>query len=276
MRVSLLVISCLIVSCSANVPLPTSTFIPTLTETPPVVITPIPKVEVIDSGWTPVQVGLEQRTVNLFVNGELADRYLMARIEPDHFRFEIHYDADKPMDLADWAYETGALVVVNGSYFSKHEEQYFPTGLFIENGEMYGESFDDYAGMFTVNNDTARLSWLRKEPYQGQLYQFALQSFPMLVRPGGELGFPAEFEDHVAARRTFIAQDRHGRFILFVSDKTRFTLHQLSQYLVDSDLDLDIAMNLDGGPSSGLYILPSGTMIPPLYELPIVITVHAR
>ena len=155
-------------------------------------------------------------------------------------------------------------------------EQYFPTGFFVEDGQVYGESFGSYAGMFTVNENIARLRWLGDEPYRGEPYQFALQSFPLLVKPGGVPGFPAEREDNIPARRTVIAQDRSGRFILFVSDSTQFTLHQLSQYLVDSDLDLDIALNLDGGPSSGMYILPSGTMFPALYELPIVITVHAR
>ena len=209
-------------------------------------------------------------------DGQPYDEYLMARIDPNYFRFEIHYEPAKPKSLQTWAYETGALVVVNGGYFRVENERYFPTGLFIVNGQTYGESFGDYAGMFTVDANMARLRWLRAEPYYGEAYQFAMQSFPVLVKPGGALGFPAEMEDNMCARRTVLAQDRSGRFILFASAYSQFTLHQLSKYLVESDLDIDIALNLDGGPSTGLSIVDSGANVPALYGLPIVITVHAR
>ena len=46
----------------------------------------------------------------------------------------------------------------------------------------------------------------------------------MLVKPGGELGFPAEREDNVAARRTVIAQDQAGRILFIVAPRGYFTL----------------------------------------------------
>jgi len=264
----------LLVSCVAAQPPPTSTPVPIQTPPPPATITPTRAV--LDTGWSFVQPGLEQRRITLLANGAPQDEYLIARIDPDYLRFEIHYDSINPKDLQTWAYETGAQVVMNGGYFDVANEQYLPTGLLIIDGKAYGESLGDYAGMFVIDRNFARLLWLRTEPYRNEPPQFALQSFPMLVKPGGELGFPVENEDNLRARRTVIAQDRSGRFVLFASAYPNFTLHQLSAYLVNSDLDLDIAVNLDGGPSTGLLISRSGAAIPAVSNLPIVITVHAR
>ena len=55
-----------------------------------------------------------------------------------------------------------------------------------------------------------------------------------------------------------------------------FTLHSLSAYLVQSDLDLDVALNLDGGPSSGMLLAEPFEVIPAYSPLPIVITVSER
>ena len=98
----------------------------------------------------------------------------------------------------------------------------------------------------------------------------------MLVKPGGELGFPAESEDNVRARRTVIAQDREGRILFLIAPRGQFTLHQLSRYLTESDLNLDIAINLDGGPSSGLMIANPREVIPSQSLLPVVILVFPR
>ena len=230
----------------------------------------------MDSGWSFAQPSLEQRQVNILSNGAPQDEYLIARVDPNYFRFELHYDSANPKSLQTWAYETGAQLAVNGGYFRVENEQYFPTGLFILDGQSYGASYDDYAGMFTIDGGISHLRWLRAEPYANEPHQFAFQSFPMLVKPGGELGFSAEYEDNMRARRTVIAQDRSGRFILFASAYSYFTLHQLSMYLVNSDLNLDLALNLDGGPSTGLLVLSTGINIPAVSNLPIVITVHTR
>jgi len=123
----------------------------------------------------------------------------------------------------------------------------------------------------------AELRWLAQKPYEaGEPLRAGLQSFPMLVKPGGELGFPEQFEDNLPARRTVIGQDRAGRILLMVAPRGYFTLHRLSLYLTGSDLELDIAINLDGGPSSGILVANPLEAIPSQTLLPIVILVHAR
>ncbi|HEU0297114.1 MAG TPA: phosphodiester glycosidase family protein, partial [Anaerolineales bacterium] len=173
--------------------------------------------------------------------------------------------------------ETNAAFVLNGGYFSIENERYFPNGLTIVNGEAFGSSFNGFGGMLAIDRSRAELRWLVQKPYNSdEPLQAALQSFPILVQPGGELGFGAERENHASARRTVIAQDKDGRILFIVTPQGYFTLHQLSVYLTESDLDLDIAINLDGGGSTGILVANPREIIPSKVLLPFVILVYPR
>jgi uncharacterized protein YigE (DUF2233 family) len=98
----------------------------------------------------------------------------------------------------------------------------------------------------------------------------------MLVFPGS---VPAAIEDDGRrARRSAVAIDRAGRLLLLVSPASDFTLRGLADWLSQSDLDVDRALNLDGGSSTGLY-LNDGTLheaIDAFGPLPIVLLVEAK
>lgn len=198
----------------------------------------------------------------------------MLRLDPYSYQFDVAYRG-QPQSLAQWQAETNALVVVNGGYFRVEEDKYIPNGLTIVDGQTIGRSFGDYAGMVVVTPGGPELRWLAHQPYNpNEPILAALQSFPILVKPGGGVGFPAENEDNKRARRTVIAQDQSGRILFLVTSKAYFTLHQLSVYLANSDLNLDIAINLDGGKSSGITLARPSESIAALSPLPVVITVH--
>jgi len=200
----------------------------------------------------------------------------MWRLDQNYFRMDVAYD-ERPRSLETWQKETHADLVVNGGYFSIENERYFPDGRIIVNGRASGRSFDGFGGMLAIDQSGAELRWLVQEPYNSyEPLQAALQSFPILVQPGGEPGFPAERENHASARRTVIAQDRAGRILFIVAPEGYFTLHQLSVYLTESDLNLDIAVNLDGGGSTGILVENPREIIPSKVLLPFVILVHAR
>jgi exopolysaccharide biosynthesis protein len=198
------------------------------------------------------------------------------RLDQNCFRMDVAFD-ERPKSLQTWQEETNAVMVLNGGYFSIENKRYFPDGLTIVNGEAFGSSFDGFGGMLAINQSRAELRWLVQKPYNShEPLQAALQSFPILVRPGGELGFPAEREDNARARRTVIGQDKDGRILLLVAPEGYFTLHQLSVYLTESDLNLDIAVNLDGGGSTGILVAKPQEIIPSKVLLPFVILVYAR
>jgi hypothetical protein len=50
----------------------------------------------------------------------------------------------------------------------------------------------------------------------------------------------------------------------------------LSAYLIQSDLELDIALNLDGGPSSGLLLADPPQGETALLPLPVVILIFPK
>jgi uncharacterized protein YigE (DUF2233 family) len=81
-----------------------------------------------------------------------------------------------------------------------------------------------------------------------------LQSFPVLVKPGGVMGFPADADDGRPSRRTVVAQDNQGRILLLVAPRGYLSLHEMARFLAESDLDLNVALNLDGGYSTGLWL----------------------
>lgn len=265
----------------------TPTFTPTLPPTvkststqtllPTVTTTPSPTPLIPDTGWELLQPGLERRKINLFDDkGQLVEYLYILRLDPSHFQFDVAYH-QVPQTLDAWQAETDALIVVNGGYFRQQEEVYIPTGLTVVNGEAIGSSYDDFAGMLVVTNDGPELRWLAQTPYDpNEPLKAALQSFPLLVKPGGELGFPAEYEDNRQARRTAIGQDKKGRILLIVTTQGYFTLHQFSKYLTRSKFDLDIAINLDGGKSSGLLLANPLEKVSELTLLPIVITIYSR
>ena len=256
----------------------TSAVTPTVTFAP----TPVPSLSgttetMPDTGWSLLRPGLERRVISIFndQNQKIESVYLW-RLDQRSFRMDVAFDG-KPRSLETWQKETNASIVLNGGYFSIENDRYFPNGLTIVNGKVSGKSFDGFGGMLAIKADNAELRWLVEKPYKAyEPLRAALQSFPMLVRPGGELGFGAEREDHIGARRTAIAQDKDGRIIFIVAPQGYFTLHQLSVYLTESDLNLDIAVNLDGGGSTGILVANPREIIPSKVLLPFVILVYPR
>jgi uncharacterized protein YigE (DUF2233 family) len=247
---------------------------PELVLAPDLPATPAPAPTVVpDTGWLLLRPGMERRIINL-MNGEgrQQESVYILRLEPDYFRFDVAYRPGQPQFMQQWQAETGALVVLNAGYFT---ENYIHTGRIVAGGEASGGSYGDFAGMFAVTGAGPQLRWLRQRPYDpAETLLAAVQSFPLLVRPGGVVGFPEE--DGKLSRRTALAEDRQGRILFLVAPWGAFTLHQFSLFLVHSDLELEIALNLDGGSSSGLLLSDPAEGVPALLPLPAVITVHEQ
>jgi exopolysaccharide biosynthesis protein len=232
---------------------------------------------IADPDWSQLQPGLERRVIQIYDDkNEHVESLYIWRLDQNHFRLDVAFDA-KPKTLETWQKETNASLVVNGGYFSIENERYFPDGLTIVKGAATGRSFYGYGGMLAIDRSGAELRWLVQKPYNShEPLQAALQAFPMLVKPGGELGFPTTRENHARARRTVIAQDTDDRILLIVAPQGYFTLHQLSLYLTESDLNLDIALNLDGGGSTGALVANPREVISSKVLLPFVILVYPR
>ncbi len=227
--------------------------------------------------WSTLQPGLEHRVIPIYDSqNQQVESLSIWRLDQRYFRMDVAFAAT-PKSLQTWQQETRAAMVINGGYFSIENGRYFPDGLTILNGEALGASFDGYGGMLAINQDRAELRSLLEKPYDpNEPLHAALQSFPVLVQPGGKVGFGADREDYARARRTVIGQDKDGRLLFIGAPEGYFTVHELSAYLAQSDLGLDIAVNLDGGGSTGILVANPPETIPSKVLLPFVILVYPR
>jgi uncharacterized protein YigE (DUF2233 family) len=245
---------------------PTATVQPTVTRVPTRTPTPEPD----DTGWRPLAPGVEWR--HLWADtGAGNERLHLIRLEPDQIRMRVVYQPSHPRKISQWAQVLpNALIVVNAGYFTP---DYRATGLVISDGIASGRSHGDYAGMLAAGPDgQITLRWLRTAPYRpGETLFQAVQSFPVLVKPGGQMGFPADADEGQRSRRTVVAQDATGRIILIIGPEFRFSLHELAVWLAESDLDIDIALNLDGGTSSGLWGMGYDSVVNSNIPVPAVI-----
>lgn len=232
-----------------------------------------------DTGWLPIAPGFEQRLIehDLDERGGPSEAILLLRFDPALYRFEVGYRPGAPQTLAGWRQESGAVALINGGFFTP---EWIATGLIISEGQPSGTSYSTFAGMVAIQNGVPAVRSLARTPYDpSEPLEGGLQSFPLLILEGQAA--PSEVANNRdTARRAVIAQDREGRIVLLATRRGFFTLPELSRYLAASDLDLEIALNLDGGSSTGLiWQVKTGEPyigVRPLTPLPAVILVYPR
>lgn len=232
-----------------------------------------------DTGWMTVEPGLELREIDIVESAEQpTQRLSIVRIQPDLFHVRVHYEPLKARAVSAWGAALNSLLVVNGGYFAPEDERGYETvGMLISDGQRFGTPFSDHAGMVAVTGEgQVTVRWLRQQPYEAyEPLTQAVQSFPMLVRPGGIMAFPSDADDGSVARRTVVAQDRGGNILFVVTQRGAMSLHKLATWLAESDLSIDVALNLDGGGSTGMWLAveQGATHIDSLTPIPSVISV---
>jgi len=255
---------------------------PEPTPLPPPTPTPFPTAQPDDPDWDDPAQGVERRDVTVLEPRSGAYvRLHMVRLDPGLIDFRVLYDRGKVGTVTSWQAETGALLVVNGGFF---DAQLTKQGLTLVNGQAYG-SLRDYTesvgvgGLFAVKDSRVSIVALDRKPASPDKYDFdfATEAYPMLLTEGGEPAFDQE-TGHTA-KRTVVAMDRSGRVVFIIIQEDAFTLYELGQALAElEELDLDVALNLDGGTSSGM-VVKAGSTFEPFYSetaLPIVITAYPK
>lgn len=222
--------------------------------------------------WYSIASGVEVRYEHWKGPSKNEDDITIVRMTPSKVRLSVGYQPDNPLTMREWMKETKARVLLNGGYFDKNNR---PTGLLVSNGEVTGESYSGFGGMLAVDSEgKMSLRSLNQSPYDPNSENLtqATQSSPMLIINGKRTDFQA---DASTGRRTIVAMDKKGRLIFLVSPSLAFSLDEIADLLVDSDLGLQTALNLDGGSSTGLYVNTSKQKIniDPISSLPIVIIV---
>lgn len=242
----------------------------------PVGITPVPATPTTapqprsEDGWQRLAPGLERRV--LIPDGNLFAQIVALRIDPQWFTFRVHYRPGQPLRLSEWQAELPeAVAFVNVNFFSP---AYEIEGLLVADGVVYGRAFQERGGMFGMVDGMPFVRSNQAQPYQGERLDQAVQAFPMLVENGVQ-AYTSTRPDRFT-RRTAVAQDNHGRILLFATPLTGLTLVELSAFLASGELELSQAFNLDGGGSTLLLSTYDAFAIPSVDPVPAVLAVYPR
>jgi len=225
--------------------------------------------------WNSVATGVEVRYEDWKIPGGDDDTVTIVRFDTHKIKLSVGYQPGQPMAMNDWMQLEHPLAIINGGYF---DQQFNATALVVSNGKVSGESYTGFGGMLAVNTRGAlSLRSLHQQPYDPNSEQLeqATQSSPMLMLGGKRTQFSA---DASQTRRSVVAMDKQGRLLFIVSPDQIFSLDELADQLVSSDLSIEVALNLDGGSSTGLYVNGGSPQvaIDSLAKLPLVIIVKAR
>ncbi len=247
---------------------------PAVTDTPSALAT----TSLPPTGWRDVWPGIQFRRAGVTVE-DWVDWLVLLRVDPSRADFRVRYAPDAPQQVRDWhrraGAETGAAAVVNAGFFNQNNRI---TGLLISDGQVHGQTYRGFGGMFFVRDGQPALRWLVEYPYQPdpRITQ-AIQSFPMLARAGQVIdGIPASEQ---RSRRSFVGIDRDGWVVFGVTTMPVWRLTGLADYLLHrSDLALESVLNLDGGASSGVWVsgVPDGLLVNSIDRVPAVIAIVPR
>ncbi len=220
--------------------------------------------------WYQATTGIETRYEDWKSPGDNEDTVTIMRIDLRRVHISVGYQPDQPLMMSDWMKKEHALAIINGGYFDNKNNA---TSLIVSDGQVSGTSYTGFGGMLYVDaQGNAGLRSLSQQPYDpnNEQLQQATQSSPILMVNGQRTNFEA---NAASQRRSVIAMDKQGRLLLIVSPDPAFSLDELADLLVASDLSIQTALNLDGGASTGLYANVGNQQITvnSLAQLPIVI-----
>ena len=206
--------------------------------------------------WQEIGRGLSLAQLAVKENDHLVAQVTAVRIDPNFNAFRLFHGPSRP--LTKWQEETGAVVMFNGGYFTPAGK---PVGLVISDGVFFGPSRNPaMKGMFVaepkgVSPDLPRATILDLQAVTVDLKRLpwsqGLMSYPLLLDPQGRLRVKST---NRPAPRTVICTDRQGYIIVLHTVDNHFTLYNFARFIKDSELDIEYALNLDGGSKAQLLI----------------------
>lgn len=223
--------------------------------------------------WMSLVPGLEYRVVawELPETGFGVDLHVL-RADPEVVRLKVLDARDfggLRMTAREFAFQTGAVAVINGGYFDTANR---PVGLVMREGEVTSGLRRRDWGIFLVDDVRAWIVHTRQYQRRKTITQ-ALQTGPPLVLRGRETTIKQTFR-----RRSAVGIDRAGRILLVVALTTvpdaTMTLAELGAILrmpeAEGGLGCRDALSLDGGGSSQLVVNTGASFLEIPGEMPVV------
>jgi len=206
--------------------------------------------------WQNLGKGLSFALVDILRDDEITGAMAVVKIDPGANAFRVFHH--QPQKITAWQQETQAQVVFNASYYGSDGK---PVGLIIADGKTLGPLKNpQMRGMFVaepkgVSPDLPRATIMDLTAHPVQPHKLpwtqGVQSFPLLLDSKERIRV---LKTDKSAHRTAIATDHSGNILVFNTHAGSFTLYDLARLLKDSEFEVDIALNLDGGTEAQIYI----------------------
>ena len=247
-----------VVATVTPAPVPT-VGLPSPTPTP----RPTPAPSVTPAGWKTIQEGVQIRWSTAFEDDRATHVYAL-RLDPSRVDVRVRYDPEKPRRVSDWFAaeqppslrfgDPRPLAALNAGFF---DDDNSPIGVWVVDGVTYGRWHRLMQGEFRVSG--AGLSIRRvveRHLTDGTRVIASLESYPLLLLPGGRIN--PVIRPSSPAERLVVGIDGAGFLVFVLLPSETFTLPGLASWLKRSDLNLDAALNLDGGSSAGMLVQDGG------------------
>lgn len=184
------------------------------------------------------------------------------RFDKDRYRLRVAEQKDTHGSrVGDFIGPKDALAI-NGGFFERDKQKVLaPSGLVIVGGkELAPEHPRAGSGIVYATTDGAFIGY-RKDLADHARMKYAVQVGPVLVDPGGKVGVADKQHD----RQNRSAVCLGGDALVIVAVEGGLSLFQLASLLArpaaDGGIGCDVALNLDGGPSTQVAFHAGGKEI---------------
>jgi hypothetical protein len=203
--------------------------------------------EKLPSGW-------ERRTVSYGAGRDVT--WLVAPLAQGDWAWAMENNPKEPKSVQAWRQGLKANLVINGAYF---DVDFTPAGYYQTDKTSSTHAWPDkkgqidpksYSGMVRIKDGKLQLTHLVSQPQPRPAdHESILLSYPTLMSDGQAL---IKDDSQKYARRTVLAQDSAGTAYVIVTEQGAVSLYEASRWLAAQPERFRIAINLDGGPSTGL------------------------
>ncbi|HHI9467136.1 TPA: phosphodiester glycosidase family protein [Legionella anisa] len=182
------------------------------------------------------------------------------------YRAHLYQQAAKKQSSAksiqDIHQQKNTVVTVNGGFYTTH---FHPAGLFIQNGHIFQTGSKESLLNTCIRINHRNQIVLEKNLSRCLRASNAMQTGPLIIE-GGNISptlkslqqqfqiLQAYFEPH---RRTLLAQSKNKKLAVIIT--TPITLLEIAKLIQHHPQlfglkDIETVLNLDGGPSTGMYV----------------------
>jgi hypothetical protein len=220
-------------------------------------------------GWKTVAPGMELRFLVARKEGVQSNPHIaVLRIDPALWDLEVvgtsRTGESTGHTARDWCRRYNLTAAINAGMFGTDQKTHLG---YLRYGEHVNNSHqNNYQSVAAFDQrDSARASRFQifdldapGVTFQGILKDYAsvVQNLRLVKRPGRNQWSQQERKWSEAA----LGEDRDGR-ILFIFSRAAFSMHDLNQELLASDIGLVAAQHLEGGPEAQLYLRAGETKL---------------